>query len=93
MKFTAETRFQISNDVVFRKLEEDSYMLIELEGDALYELKDIAGVVWSAIENKQTLGEIYELLGDLYDPFGQKETQEIEDFLKDLVERKILNVF
>lgn len=87
------TTFEISKNIVFRKWEEDGhFVLIELQGDHLFELHDISAMIWEQIAENKSYQDILSVLEETYEPFGNEEVNEVNQFITQLVEKEILKV-
>lgn len=90
MPFTNDTTFEVSNNIVFRKQGEDSFVLIEIEGENIFQLNEVSASVWEGIVAGSKYGILLESLEETYEDFGKNEIAEVDSFLNDLIEKDII---
>jgi pyrroloquinoline quinone biosynthesis protein D len=96
-------RYRRRPDIVWREEEEarqdavealgrgedatDEGTLIIVDGGAIFELNLLGADVWKLLEDERSAGEIARDLLDVYDVTEGELTADIDEFLRDLVER------
>ncbi len=92
MELKDNTCFEVSANIVHRKLNDSGFMLIELEGNELFELHDVGGKIWEEILQGSNFREIISSLENTYEPFGVTEVGETKELLKELIKKKIIAI-
>jgi coenzyme PQQ biosynthesis protein PqqD len=95
MSLTMDTVIKKSENVVFRKIE-DEYILVPIVASAadvetIYNLNETGAEIWDKIDGKKSLGEIIEELRTEYDEKGQLEN-DVLSFVNEMVESKLIEI-
>jgi hypothetical protein len=89
--FTKESTFKISQNIVSREMKEGAYLLLEISGDHLFELSDVAAVVWTAINNGKSYGEILQSVSTVYE-MNSTDEADVKAFIEELLKAKIISL-
>lgn len=90
MPFQPETIFQISDNIVFRKQKNDSFVLIEVQGSKLFELNEVSAFVWNLLVEKTAYADIIEAVRKAYEDVNDQEASEVDEFLEQLMQAQII---
>ncbi len=85
-----------SENVVFRKIGEE-YILVPLAGSAadvesIYNLNETGAAIWEKIDGKRTLAEIISEIESEYDGEGRGVEEDVNSFVKEMVDAGLLQV-
>lgn len=92
MKFEPNHKFFVSTNIVFRKRANDNYVLLDIEGDNLYETEPVSSFIWQKVIEKKSYKEILDDFENEYEDFGESERAEVDEFLTELITMRILVV-
>jgi hypothetical protein len=92
VSFKSSTIFNISNNIVFRKQDEEKFVLLEIEGENLFELDEVSAFIWDQISKNNNYGQIINALEDEYEDFGNDQVNETNEFLESLISKNIISI-
>jgi chloramphenicol O-acetyltransferase len=87
-----DTKFKISNNIVFRKQPDGNYILLEIDGDLLFKLDEVSAFIWNLLSEGNNFEQILENLNDEYEGFEKDEREDVNSFLSQLIELKIITL-
>jgi coenzyme PQQ biosynthesis protein PqqD len=96
MNLAMNTVFKKSENVVFRKIE-DEYILVPMVASAadvesIFNLNETGAEVWERIDGKRTLQGIIDDLSREYDAEAEKIKTEVLEFINDIKDAGIIEV-
>lgn len=88
--------YQRNNDYIFRKIVNET-ILVPIQQDVsdmdgIYAMNDVASTLWDRLENPATSQELAQALLEEYDAPREVIAQDVERFLKDLLNIGALKV-
>ena len=86
-------KFAISENIVFRLQEDRSFILLQIEGEKIFELKEVSAFIWDMITQEKNLQEILHACSEEYESFDVKEEKSILDFISEMIEKKIITQY
>lgn len=86
----SDEKFTVSQNIVFRQQEDGNFILLQLEGEEIFELKDVSAFIWELITQGKNIQEILQACEDEYEAFGTEEEQSVMDFVGELVGKQII---
>ena len=92
MKYNQNSNFQVSENIVFRKQGDGNYLLLEIEGDCIFHLNDVAASIWELISQHESYQSIILKIQSEYDEINEGQIKEIDEFIEDLISKKIILV-
>lgn len=95
MHLTAQSIVKKSENVIFRKIE-DEYILVPLVASAadvesIFNLNETGAAVWERIDGAKKLGDIIEEIKAEYEDEGQLE-DDVLVFLREIADAKLIEI-
>lgn len=91
MTFKASSTFQISDNIVFRKQSDGNYALLEIDGEGLFQLDDVAAFIWDKIAEGANYSTIIKSLKEDYELTGEENISDVNEFLEELIKKGIVS--
>ncbi len=82
----------ISKHQVFGEIGEGEIAILNLKDSVYYGMNDVAGRIWSLIQEPKTMGEIRDILLEEYEIDLETCTRELVALLQDLASRGMIEV-
>ena len=88
-KFSLTSTIKISDDTVFRNLQ-DEIVLLNLKNGMYYGLDVVGAKTWQFIEKHQSLQKVHDLLMKEFDVTEEQCAKDLLDFVSSLHEKKLI---
>lgn len=83
-------RYRIANDIAAREVAGQVLVFVPDQGKFLW-LNESATVIWPALDDGTTAGELVELLRDHYGMLPDSVLDDVSEWLRDMEARRVLN--
>jgi hypothetical protein len=80
---------QPNEEVVVKEVDDEIY-ICSADGETMYTITDVGADIWRACDGVNTVGDIAELLLAAYDVNGETVAEDLESYLSDLAEKKLI---
>lgn len=90
MTIKASATFKVSENIVFRKQKEDSYLLLEIEGDTVFEFDKVSAHIWDSITSGLTVEEIIKSIPENFEDLDKDYQSDVMEFIESLLSSKII---
>ena len=90
MTFGTNTIFKISENIVYRKRDDGNFILLEIEGNRLFELNDVSASIWSHIVDGHSVKDIYEAIKEEFE-VSESDMDDVRSFIDELIEAKVIS--
>lgn len=84
-------KLQRNSEIIEADIDNEKVMM-SIENGAYYGMNPVASYVWTLLETPHTLKELVEQTTQEFDVSLQECQQDIEPFLRQLIEKKMLNL-
>ncbi len=91
MEIALETRIEVPDGVVFRRLERDA-VLLDVEAGRYFGLDEVATRMWTALSELGTVGRALDALEAEYDVARPRLRRDLEELVGDLADRRLLRL-
>lgn len=81
--------YRRADKVAWRRLE-DEVILMDLSGQKLQGLNEVAGRIWELLDGKRTTAEIAEQITQEFKADLKQAEKDIEEFISQLLEKKLV---
>ena len=89
-QITDTTRFTTSDDTVAEEIEGELVNL-DLQGDVYFSLNPVGRVIWEAIADEETFGEVVDRICEEFEVERERAAEDARDFLNDAIERELVS--
>ena len=79
-------------DTVFAQEVDGEMVLLDMESENYFGLDEVGTAIWQAMQEKETLKEVFEVLLDQYEVEADMLENDLSDFVSKLVESGLVKV-
>ena len=79
-------------DTVFAQEVDGEMVLLDMESENYFGLDEVGTAIWQAMQEKETLKEVFEVLLEQYEVEADMLENDLSDFVKKLVESGLVKV-
>ena len=79
-------------DTVFAQVVDDEMVLLDMESENYFGLDEVGTSIWQAMQEKETLQEVFDALLEQYDVEAEVLERDLIDFVNKLVESGLVEV-
>jgi len=82
----------IFSDTIFAQEVDGEMVLLDMESENYFGLDSVGSAIWSAIEQKQVLQDVYDILLEEYDVKPERLKKDLLDFIAKLETNQLIKV-
>ncbi|PHS41833.1 MAG: PqqD family protein [Sulfurovum sp.] len=79
-------------ETVFAQEVDGEMVLLDMESENYFGLDEVGTAIWQAMQEKETLKEVFEVLSEQYEVEAEMLEKDLSDFVNKLVESGLVKV-